>query len=125
MPIERSHSLDDVVDAACEHAELTGLAPMWAVTLLSGVNDGVAHAHALADLVATFRDRTGTSPRLSVIPYNSIGPADGGTADPFTRATTTRGALPRRRSVTAACSRTSGTAGVGRRRRLRPARGSR
>jgi 23S rRNA (adenine2503-C2)-methyltransferase len=81
MPIERSHALEDVVDAACEHAELTGLAPMWAVTLLEGVNDTVAHAEALADLVARFRDRTGRSPRLSIIPYNAIGGDD-----PFQRA---------------------------------------
>jgi 23S rRNA (adenine2503-C2)-methyltransferase len=86
MPIERSHSLEDVVAAACEHAKLTGLSPMWAVTLLAGVNDGVEHAHALADLVASFRDRTGRSPRLSVIPYNAIGPSNDGAGDPFTRA---------------------------------------
>ncbi|OJY29527.1 MAG: hypothetical protein BGO98_47620 [Myxococcales bacterium 68-20] len=86
MPIERSHSLEEVVAAACEHATLTGLAPMWAVTLLAGVNDGVEHAHALADLVASFRDRTGRSPRLSVIPYNAIGPANDGAGDPFARA---------------------------------------
>lgn len=73
MPIERSHSLDDVLDAACEHATLTGLAPMWALTLLAGVNDDAAHALALADLVERFRDRTGRSPRLSIIPYNAIG----------------------------------------------------
>ena len=85
MPIERSHSLTDVVGAACEHAKITGLAPMWAVTLLSGVNDGVEHAHALAELVASFRDRTGRSPRLSIIPYNAIGPAEGGSSDPFAR----------------------------------------
>ena len=72
--------------AACEHAELTGLAPMWAVTLLSGVNDGVEHAHALADLVARFRQRTGRSPRLSIIPYNPIGTSETGAADPFVRA---------------------------------------
>lgn len=85
MPIERSHSIHDVVTAAVEHAKLTGLAPMWAVTLLAGVNDGVEHAQALADLVASFRDRTGRSPRLSVIPYNAIGAAESGAADPFAR----------------------------------------
>jgi 23S rRNA (adenine2503-C2)-methyltransferase len=86
MPIERAHSLEEVVDAACEHASLTGLAPMWAVTLLAGVNDDVAHAHALADLVVRFRERTGRSPRLSVIPYNAIGTAENGAGDPFLRA---------------------------------------
>ena len=34
MPIEKAHSLDDVLEAVIEHAKLTGLAPMWAVTLL-------------------------------------------------------------------------------------------
>ncbi|MBX3207997.1 MAG: 23S rRNA (adenine(2503)-C(2))-methyltransferase RlmN [Labilithrix sp.] len=86
MPIERSHSLDEAIAAACEHASLTGLAPMWAVTLLAGVNDGVEHAHALADRVARFRDATGRSPRLSIIPYNAIGPAADGAGDPFARA---------------------------------------
>jgi len=96
MPIDRAHPLDEVIDAACEHAKLTGLAPMWAVTLLSGVNDGVEHARALADLVDRFRNRTGRTPRLSVIPYNAIGvvrPAARGTSiapapepgDPFVR----------------------------------------
>ncbi len=86
MPIERSHALDEVIVAASEHAELTGLSPMWAVTLLAGVNDGIEHAHALADLVASFRERTGRSPRLSIIPYNAIGTSEAGVADPFVRA---------------------------------------
>lgn len=82
MPIEKSHALDDVMDAAAEHVSLTGLGPMWAVTLLAGVNDTRADAEALADLVLGFRERTGVNPRLSVIPYNSIDAED----DPFTRA---------------------------------------
>lgn len=86
MPIERAHMLEEVIAAACEHAELTGLAPMWAVTLLRGVNDGIEHAHALADLVASFRERTGRSPRLSMIPYNPIGTSATGATDPFARA---------------------------------------
>lgn len=86
MPIERAHSLDEVMEAACEHATLTGLAPMWALTLLAGVNDGVEHAHALADRVEDFRRRTGRSPRLSIIPYNAIGGGDNGEPDPFHRA---------------------------------------
>ncbi len=84
MPIERAHSLDDVMDAACEHAEMTGLSPMWAVTLLSNVNDTPDHARALADLVHRYRERTKRSPRLSIIPYNVITPD--GDADPFERA---------------------------------------
>ena len=90
MPIDRAHPLEEVIDAACEHATSTGLAPMWAVTLLQGVNDDAAHAHALADLVASFRARTGRSPRLSVIPYNAIGVSEAGALDPFVRASDDR-----------------------------------
>jgi 23S rRNA (adenine2503-C2)-methyltransferase len=82
MPIDRAHSLDDVLEAAAEHAAITGLSPMFAVTLLRGVNDTDGDAHALADLVLGFRERTGKSPRLSVIPYNAI---DEGERDPFAR----------------------------------------
>ncbi len=39
MPIDAAHSLEDVLAAAEEHARATGLAPMWAVTPLAGVND--------------------------------------------------------------------------------------
>lgn len=81
MPIDRAHPLADVLAAAAEHARVTGLSPMWAVTLLAGVNDGVADAHALAECSRTFAEATGVRPRLSLIPYNSIG-----AGDPFTRA---------------------------------------
>ena len=65
-----------------EHALSTGLAPLWAVTLLSGVNDGEADARALAALAQRFREDSGRAPRVSVIPYNRI--ADDA-ADPFRR----------------------------------------
>ncbi len=84
MPIDRAHGLDeDVLDAVCEHAETTGLAPMWAITLLAGENDQAEDAEALAALVGRFTARTGQRPRLSIIPYNAI---DDGAADPFLRA---------------------------------------
>lgn len=79
MPISNAHPLDEVLDAALEHARSTRLAPMWAVTLLSGVNDSEEHARALAGLVLDFRDKTGQRPRVSVIPYNAIATDD----DPF------------------------------------------
>lgn len=82
MPIEASHPLDDVIDAVEEHARRTGLAPMWAVTPLSGVNDGEEDARALAELVRRFHERTGVRPRVSVVPYNAIDDAE---RDPFTR----------------------------------------
>ena len=48
MPIDAAHSLDEVLAAAVEHARATGLAPMWAVTPLAGVNDSDEDARALA-----------------------------------------------------------------------------
>lgn len=81
MPIDSAHDLDEVLDAACYHAKLTNLAPMWAVTLLAGVNDSLADAEALAELANRFRDRTGIPVRLSVVPYNRIGARE----DPFAR----------------------------------------
>jgi 23S rRNA (adenine2503-C2)-methyltransferase len=81
MPIDKAHPLAEVLDAAAEHATLTGLAPMWAVTPLAGVNDAGEDARALSAMVRAFAERTGVRPRLSVIPYNAIGEGD-----PFTRA---------------------------------------
>jgi 23S rRNA (adenine2503-C2)-methyltransferase len=92
MPIDATHPLDAVLDAAVEHARATGIAPMWAVTLLAGVNDGEEHARALAARVADFAVRAGVRPRLSLIPYNAIA-ADG---DPFVRASHERDAAFRR-----------------------------
>lgn len=80
MPIDGAQPLAEALAAAREHAALTGLAPMFAVTLLHDHNDGDPDAHALADLVLDFHARTGLRPRLSLIPYNPIG-----AADPFTR----------------------------------------
>jgi 23S rRNA (adenine2503-C2)-methyltransferase len=82
MPITRAHAWSEVLDAAMEHACTTGLAPMWAVTLLDGINDSAAHAEALARAVNAFAERTSIRPRLTIVPYNSIGPDD-----PFKRST--------------------------------------
>ncbi len=81
MPIDGAHSLDAVMDAAARHAEKTGLSPMWAVTLLSRVNDSAEDGAALAARAAAFAARTGRRPRISVIPYNAISTED----DPFRR----------------------------------------
>ena len=70
MPIERAHCLDDVLAAAEDHARATGLSPMWAVTLLDGVNDSDDDARAIADRARAFRDATGRMPRISIIAYN-------------------------------------------------------
>ncbi len=81
MPIEKSHSLArDVFDAAVEHARVTGLVPLWAYAPLAGVNDGDDDARALGALVRAFVDAAGVRPRVSLIPYNAIGPDD-----PFVR----------------------------------------
>ncbi len=76
MPIARAHDLDDVLAAAADHARLTGLSPMWAITLLDGVNDSDDDAHALAARARAFADATGVRPRLSIIAYNAIGADD-------------------------------------------------
>jgi 23S rRNA (adenine2503-C2)-methyltransferase len=72
MPIDDAHPLEEVLEAAAEHAQATGLSPMLAYTLLEGHNDADADALALADLCARFRARAGCAPRLSLIPYNAI-----------------------------------------------------
>jgi 23S rRNA (adenine2503-C2)-methyltransferase len=84
MPIDGAHTLDEVLDAAVEHAKATGLSPMWAVTLLAGVNDTDEDAIALAEAARSFTERAGVRPRISIIPFNAI---DG---DPFTRSSDAR-----------------------------------
>ena len=72
MPIDRTHPLETVIDAAVDHARVTGLAPMWAVTPLAGVNDTPADALALAALARNFSCRTGLRPQIRIIPFNPI-----------------------------------------------------
>jgi 23S rRNA (adenine2503-C2)-methyltransferase len=121
MPIDRSYSLDEVLDAAAEHAKATGLSPMWAVTPLAGVNDSPADAHALADRARCFAERTGVRPRVSVIPYNAIGEGDpferssGEALDRFREAMASRGLFAHIRysgggDVAAACGQLAGRA---------------
>jgi 23S rRNA (adenine2503-C2)-methyltransferase len=82
MPISSAHPFSEVLDAAAEHASLTGLAPLWAVCPLAGVNDGFDDGAALGDTARSFWERTGIRPRVTVIPYNSIDRE----SDPYTRA---------------------------------------
>ena len=82
MPIAATHPLSEVIAAVEEHVHLSGIAPMWAVTPLAGVNDSDDDARALAELVRTFTERTGIRPRVSVVPYNAI---DVGGSDPYAR----------------------------------------
>jgi 23S rRNA (adenine2503-C2)-methyltransferase len=81
MPIDASHALSDVLEAAVVHARASGYAPMWAVTLLEGRNDTGEHARALADRARQFEKAASVRPRISIIPYNDIG------APGFTRST--------------------------------------
>jgi 23S rRNA (adenine2503-C2)-methyltransferase len=76
MPIARAHALDEVLAAATEHATMTGHSPMWAITLLAGVNDSDDDARAIAERARAFEVATGRRPRLSIIAYNAIGPGD-------------------------------------------------
>ncbi|HWM87465.1 MAG TPA: 23S rRNA (adenine(2503)-C(2))-methyltransferase RlmN [Kofleriaceae bacterium] len=80
IPIARAHPLDELIEAGVEHARATGLAPLWAITLLAGVNDTPADARAMATLAAAFASRAGFPPEVSIIAYNSIG---SGGDDPF------------------------------------------
>ncbi len=82
MPIEGAHPLPEVLDAAAEHARRTGLAPMFALTLLRGHNEGLEDAAALAALVHEFTARAGVRPRLTLLAYNPIA---AGVEDPFER----------------------------------------
>jgi 23S rRNA (adenine2503-C2)-methyltransferase len=85
LPIDAAHPLDDVLEAAGEHVQATGHAPLWAYTLLAFVNDTERHAAALAARALEFHARYGKRPRVSVIPYNSIGEGD-----PFQRSDAAR-----------------------------------
>lgn len=79
MPIDKAHSFDEVIDACVVHAQKTGLAPLWAVTPLAGVNDTDEDARALAELAKRFTERAEKRPRISIIPFNAIA------GDPFAR----------------------------------------
>ena len=76
MPIDENHPLDEVLAAVCEHARVTENVPMWALTLLAGINDTIDDANALADLVARFTAETKMRPRISIVPYNAIDGVD-------------------------------------------------
>jgi len=76
MPIERVHPLEETLDAVAFHSRETGLKPMVAYTPLAGVNDSDEDAEALAQLLDRFQSKSGTSARLSVIPYNRENDAD-------------------------------------------------
>ena len=120
IPLEARHPLETVLLAAGEHARATRLVPLFAYTLLAEKNDTSEDAMALAAMVKNFAERHGKRPRLSLIPYNSIG-----AGDPFRRADDARharfremliaqGVVPTRRysggaDVAAACGQLAAT----------------
>jgi 23S rRNA (adenine2503-C2)-methyltransferase len=117
MPIDAVHELDDVIDAAVEHARITGLAPMWAVTPLAGVNDSDEDAVALAELARRFETQAGMRARVSVVPYNAIDavgdPYARGDVSAFMALLVNRGLRPHLRysgggDVAAACGQLAG-----------------
>jgi len=121
MPIADRHDLDDVLAAATDHARATGLAPMWAVTLLAGVNDGDGDADALAARAVAFHAATGVRPRLSLLDYNAIGEGDRFVRSPrmaaFRARLSAAGLASHRRysggsDVAAACGQLASTGGV-------------
>ncbi|MFO0548496.1 MAG: radical SAM protein [Polyangiaceae bacterium] len=77
MPIDTANPLDEVLEAAGEHARASGYAPMWAYTLLRGLNDDADAARALAERATRFAARFGIRPRLSLIPFNTWTPNSG------------------------------------------------
>ena len=82
MPIAKAHPLEEVLAACADHARATGLSPMWAITLLAGVNDSDDDARALAVLATKFAADTGRTPRISIIAYNASSDSGG---DSFAR----------------------------------------
>jgi 23S rRNA (adenine2503-C2)-methyltransferase len=72
LPIERSHELASVIEASVEHVKLTGLSPLWSITLLRGKNDSADDARALGELALDFKRRAGKGARISLIPYNHV-----------------------------------------------------
>ncbi len=93
MPVHRAFPLEEVLDTAADHALATALAPMWAVTLLAGVNDSDDDARELARLAERFVAKTGLRPRISIVPYNAI---DSERRDQFQRTSSDREASFRR-----------------------------
>jgi 23S rRNA (adenine2503-C2)-methyltransferase len=110
-----------VIAAAADHARATGLSPMWAVTLLDGVNDGDGDARALAARAIAFATATGVRPRISLLDYNAIGDGDRFERSPrmaaFRAVLSAAGLASHRRysggsDVAAACGQLASTGGV-------------
>ncbi len=76
IPLDRKQPLALTIDLLAEQAKRTRIAPMWAYTLLNGVNDTDDDIAAMQTLVARFMRRAEIAPRISLIRYNPIGDND-------------------------------------------------
>ena len=76
IPLEKRWPLTAVLDLLADQARRTRIAPMWAWTLLRGVNDGDDEVDAMRGLVDRFSERSGMKPRLSLLSYNRIAADD-------------------------------------------------
>jgi 23S rRNA (adenine2503-C2)-methyltransferase len=76
IPLETTCPLDEVIEVVADHARITRIAPMFAWTLLGGVNDGDDEIAALAALIDRFVARADIKPRISLLRYNPIGADD-------------------------------------------------
>ena len=66
VPLNRRWPVAEVVEAAREHARATGRRISYEVTLIDGINDTAADAHALATLLA------GDHAHVNLIPMNPV-----------------------------------------------------
>jgi 23S rRNA (adenine2503-C2)-methyltransferase len=73
IPSERTQPLAHSVAVLADHTRKTRNAPLFAYTLLGGVNDTDDDIQALVELVETFVRRAGVKPRVSLIPYSPLG----------------------------------------------------
>lgn len=62
--------VEDVVQAAWEHQAATGRAPMFAYTVLPGVNDSESDADDVARLLTGCKDGSAQRPFVNLVPYN-------------------------------------------------------
>lgn len=66
----RRWPLEEIMEAVKEHETVTGRVPMFAYTVLPGVNDSVEHAIELAALLSKTRLPGGQRPFVNLVPYN-------------------------------------------------------
>ena len=112
MPVNDRYPLDDVLDECRRYFELRGRKVFVEYVMLGGVNDSVAHAKKLAELLD--RDIF----KVNLIPYNPTGMYDGSsrtTIAEFKDALHAAGFSPtvrltRGRDIAAACGQLAATA---------------